>query len=735
MKLIAASFVLVCLAAPRAIQAQTVIDFEDLSAGAIVNTQYAAKGVVFPFSAFLYQDPHAHSGTHALRLASLATEFPPGPLVIEFTAGQRSVKFFARVTTGTVPVQGTATAFNAAGAVVATDGPKPVQPDSYNTSFVLTSAQAAIVKVELNMAQMEFEAIDDLTFTGKKGTLPNTAPVVKITSPANGAELNSQNALLTGTITGASLLPNPVATMDIPGPPGAPPPPFTFSLPMTGSGNVHNFSWSGGTGLGPQTLTVKATNIAGLTGTASVKFDYLPQAIKDRFQNEGGAAKFGSFVYGIGGGLGCTIAIYQQGAIFYLNSNTFLALGTMFAKWQEANGKARSDLRCATSEETPLNGFAGATRQDFQRGRLYSSGGQGFYVPPVFADAIDKLGGEVATGIPISDPANLPPTPVWNFQRFQRADNTTLASTLEIWGSPPVLYVQRQGGDLTDLQRAGLSLTPTTATLELSFQCSGPDGPCSITPPMPTEPFPGTDAARICFFGVYPDFWVREWEPVADDQTLTSLSGFVKNANPSPADNPLSHTNHGDIPFPSDFLVDTLPLTPFRNILSQPNTRMEVEYEEAYARALEAGWGWPIAGDLLFVAGRWVVDCGHNDHANYHSEIHPAAVLIFSKTTQHLGRPATDTILWANGYYSGAPLDFVVEAPPKPSPDANLVLEKPTDLSAALGLTLQLSWDAHAVKGHFEAPRRQMAIDSATGQMFWQDSRGYQGEWLLYWDK
>lgn len=728
--IVSVSWVLFCWTACRPMAAQTLINFEDLSVGTLVTTQYAAKGVVFSSGAYLFEDSHAHSGTHVLRVDSPATEFPSGPLTMEFTAGQRNVKFFASVTGVTTPYEGTAQAFDSSGAVIATDGPKAVQPNSYTTSFVLTSARSAIIKVQLEMAKVVFEAIDDLSFVGPTGTLPKTAPVVKITSPASGEELTSQNALLTGTITGEALLPNPWVVMDSPRPPGSTAPPFTFTVPLTGTGSTHSFSWSGGVGIGPQTLTVTATNIAGMTGTASVDYTYLPVPIQNRFSQAGGAGQFGQFSFGLGGGSGCTVAVYQQGAIFYLNNMTYVALGAMFSRWLQTEGQPRGDLLCATSEETSVAGYPGTTRQDFQQGRLYSSGGRALYVPPVFANAVDKLGAEVATGVPVSEPANLPPVPVWNFQRFQRADNVSLPSTLEVSGSPAVLYVQRQGGDLSDLHSAGVPLTQATATIEWQFQCSGPDGPCNVVPPVSAPPFqdPGD---LICDNTTYPR--IREWEPIINDQLLTDGGGYVKSSTPSNLDNPFSHEYHGGPPtFPSDWRIHLWPIVPYGNLLAAGKTDMEVEYEDYYAHAMEAGWGWPVEGDLLFVAGRWVVDCGHSD---YHTEIHPPSVVIFARTIEHGGRPATVAFIWANGFYSGAPVDFVIEAPPRTAPDANLVLEKPTDDTAALGLSVQFSWNAHAISGHFSAPLRQMSIDSGNGEMFWQYLRGYEGEWILYWDK
>ena len=722
------------LIANPVLHGQTTINFEDLSVGTIVTTQYASKGVVFSLGGFtggyLFEDAHAHSGTHVLRAGGPGTEFPVGALTIQFTSGQRSAKFFASGPGADGPFQGTAQAFDAAGTVIATDGPKTVQPNDYTTSFNLTSTLPEIVKVVFSVDGFVFQTIDDLTFAGAAVVLPKVPPVVKITSPANGALLTSQNLALAGTVTGKSIFLNPWVTIQTPQPPGSTGLPFTFDVPLSGAGETRTFSWSGGVGLGSQTVTVVAANVAGLKGQASASFDYLPAAITTRFQQAGGSATFGAFSFGTGGGLGCTIAVYQKGAIFYLNNTTYIALGNIFSKWLQTRGQPRRDLQCATSEEAAVTGYTGATRQNFQNGRLYSTGGNVFYVSPVFANTIDTLGGETATGLPTSDPPLLTPTPVWNFQRFQRADNISLPSTLEISGSPPVLYIQRQGGDLTDLQKAGLPLAQSTATLESQFACSGPDGPCNVA--LPVAPPTLSNAAALCGNTTYP-LGPREWVAVTNDQALTFATGFVLESHPSGLDNPLSHEFYGGPPdFQSDWDLKLLPLVPFQFTVPTGNPDLKSEYEEYYAHALEAGWGWPLVGDLLSVSGRWIIDCGHSD---YHTELHPPAAIIFARTIQHLGRPATDAVIWVTGFYSGAPITLVVEAPPKSAPNAALVLEKPTDATAGLGLNLQVVWNPHSVSAEFSALLRQMAVDSATGEMHWQDLRGYQGEWILYWDQ
>src|SRR5450759_4917641 len=72
--------------------------------------------------------------------------------------------------------------------------------------------------------------------------------------------------------------------------------------------------------------------------------------------------------------------------------------------------------------------------------------------------------------------------------------------------------------------------------------------------------------------------------------------------------------------FPADWQIYVRPLAPFGNLTTEDQTYLEMEFEAYYAGYFFAGWGWPIAGDLIFTNGRWIMDCGHEP---YKAEIHP----------------------------------------------------------------------------------------------------------------
>jgi hypothetical protein len=158
---------LALFSASAAMAAPTVLNFEDIAAGTSITTQYSQHGVLFQ-NHFLGTDPAAPSGTRVLRTANPADEiFTPIPLVMTFTsAAQSRVKLLA--TSGNIALNGTLIAFDAAGNVVAQDGPKPVAANAFTTRFEVTDPDAtpSITRAELRLENGIHFAIDDLVFEG-----------------------------------------------------------------------------------------------------------------------------------------------------------------------------------------------------------------------------------------------------------------------------------------------------------------------------------------------------------------------------------------------------------------------------------------------------------------------------------------------------------------------------------------------------------------------------------------
>ena len=159
---------------------------------------------------------------------------------------------------------------------------------------------------------------------------------------------------------------------------------------------------------------------------------------------------------------------------------------------------------------------------------------------------------------------------------------------------------------------------------------------------------------------------------------------------------------------------------------------MELEYEAYYANHAHVFMDWPLVGDLFAAAGRWIIDCGHRPRR---TELHPVFMYSKMKAEQFQGHLATRADVWVNGWWPGDPIDFDIFPPPRPSPDATLVLNKPVDADAAFNVSLTYSLQpesANHVHVQFTAPIRQNEVTDA-GEMRFQSGRGYEGQWYIYW--
>ena len=157
-----------------ALEAATILDFEDLAGGATITRQYAQRGVVFR-SAYLAVDPAARSGTRVLRAVSPATEvFTPVALEMVFVRSQSRIRLFAS-SAGT-PRNGTLKVFGQGGVAVGQDGPRMVAADRYSTLFEVSLPTPLIRRAELHLDGAAHFAIDDLEFD----IAPGRAPLVRV---------------------------------------------------------------------------------------------------------------------------------------------------------------------------------------------------------------------------------------------------------------------------------------------------------------------------------------------------------------------------------------------------------------------------------------------------------------------------------------------------------------------------------------------------------------------------
>jgi hypothetical protein len=603
-----------------AMAAKTVLNFEDIPAPATITTQYASRGALFQ-QAYLDNDPAAHSGKQVLRSVSPNSEiFTPKPFVMSFTSPQARVKLFAGSQFATL--NGTLRGFGSGGNVVATDGPRSVPQNTFTTIFEVKAVPAKIVRVEFQLEGTAFESIDDLEFEGEQASPPpNQPPVVKITSPPNGLDTDVSAFDIAGTVTGDGLISPVKLTVTWLRPPEqATAPPFGSDLTLTGSGTIRQFSLPGGFNnapLGPITATITAENTGALKGTASNTFTNLPLAIRNRFTAEGGAAVLGAFRFGVVDfatapatptpkPTSCKVAVYEKAAISLGDAGvTRLIRGDILTKWLSLRAAFNAQgMGCPRNDEGDALG--GARVQSFERGRIYAklppvvsthpfgterSNARPLgipplataYVPAVFVDAIDKRGGEGDVGLPLADPTDSAgPMQTWLFQRFVKPNEPDLLpSTLEIRGSPPRLWMERQAG--TWLENVGeekkgietntFQRTPfdrarhkSGATLWESFSCTDNQGPHNLGPctvgPEPRDgalskdfPPPNISNAGDIICGGHTLYYTLatgtldgppEWQDIRGEYVVTPVFGVITKGFVDDIDNALTHETHND---------------------------------------------------------------------------------------------------------------------------------------------------------------------------------------------
>jgi hypothetical protein len=670
--------------------AQTVLDFEDpdIPTLATIDAQYGPRGVIFQHAS-LETDPAAHSPTRVLRNVGTGGEvFSVFPMVIQFTSPQTRVKLFAD--SQGAALNGTLTAFDASGTVVATDGPRLVAQDVFTTPFEVIVATASITRVELQLDNSSFVAIDDLEFEGEGPPPPPPQPVVHIIQPLNGINVDIPGDIpkldISGTVTGNGLLSYVTVTMAFGRPPeSATLPPLTLELNLIGIGTTRQFSLPDGMSgvpLGPITITATAQNFAAQTGTDSVTFTNLPIAVRNRFISDGGTATYGDFQYGILGA--CSIAVYQNGAIAGRSGGAMAIKGDIFTKWLSLRGPFNETgwFGCPINEEGDT-AVGGARSQPFDRGRIYAhlpnvTSPGAFYVPTVFTNAIDLRGGDAGIGLPLADPSDSAGVmQTWLFQQFGRPVNpdNLLPSTMEIRGTPPTLWMERQGGSWMGDQPgigSAMNLSPfdidrhkSGATLWESFPCGDGNnlGPCPVAP-EPSFPPPNLDDAGTLFCGgnTYTPGLSSppEWQKgPSGDFVALPVFGAITSAHMGGIDNGLTHETHnGNCPYlglglaigavlvggvpalggyvaaeeygltcESDFEFFVRPIGSITkpigvaSLFGHSNTdNIKTEYEVAYASAAHNFLGAPSVGDLVHMTGRWIVDCGHE---TFKSELHP----------------------------------------------------------------------------------------------------------------
>ncbi len=693
--------------------AQT-ITFEEVAVSSpppAIGVRYSNQGVLLPKTSRIIQLPQYHfvgkarSPSHVLISADFADEFDPRPLDMLLTQAVQSVIVYVGMPgyTWQVPVEIQLTAFDSQGNQVDSARVTVMGPTDVGAGLRVTAPQMAhiISKIRVEATQSDaspFEFIDDLTFKAESPPpiLATEPPQVYISSPTASSTTTDGQLSLSGKIIGTGLFPEyappevtilfpiepgsgtPTGHLELelnkdlfwlpPGPPGAPG--LSFSVPLQL------------THLGKNTLTVMASNAAG-SGSAQTSIYFLPANIEAEFTKRGGYSTFGGFKWSDKRN-GCLVAIYQKGAIFSSPAGTYSSIGKIFKKWKTV----KTVLMCAVG---PHKSLSSGVSQDFAGGRVYSGSPGTYYVIEPFVDAIDRLDFVTRFGMPVSDPVKqqliLRPL-LW--QKFRRSyDGVPLISTMEVTDNPLTLWVANP--DVEGAQRAGVQkITERIPTAWRSFKCNQPGEPCvGLGPPKSTMGLWYSKLKNACGFGHYPFWGTPAWPLLSAPMTIVPFSGNVKSSALSNDDAPWNHDCSTGLFGGVDWIIRAVPDPGFEHLLGgdgsdisegrviHPNYRqeiLEIEYEYCLV-------GFPPPsnqgahfqpGDRVYVAGRWISDCGCHPWTScsspYRSEIHPPAIMMDIFTEQRLGQPATiGEIIYLDWWYPGQMVDLDIFPPPRPN--------------------------------------------------------------------
>jgi hypothetical protein len=213
-----------------------------------------------------------------------------------------------------------------------------------------------------------------------------------------------------------------------------------------------------------------------------------------------------------------------------------------------------------------------------------------------------------------------------------------------------------------------------------------------------------------------------EWVPVRDNFIPAPIWGVLFEAKHASGDNPFTHRQWFQpcpvpvveelVPWvillgptallivealrsesicPADWDLKIRPLPGFRSMQAVNRDMVQVEFEREDWGALAGAYGDPVPGELIFAAGRYVVDCGHRP---FKTEIHPPFVYTAVTMVTHDGRPATQADIWVTKFFPGGDspteaVEFDIFPPPRPSPQALLGARTPGDQDAAVKVTFK----------------------------------------------
>jgi hypothetical protein len=729
--------------------ATQTITFDEPPVDTKLSVRYANLGVVIrspgpellslPSGLFPHSNPY--SGPNVLISLAHEKEHDPDPLILEFTYKQEIVSFFTGISWESTGTPISLRAFDENGQVVASDTATIVGPSNIDHKMEVNVQPHGpiITKIEIKAEGAEgFEVIDDLTLLTEESPPPpaEEPPQVVIDHPPNNDQIPDGAIVLAGHIYGDGLFPEPDQA----------PPTYTITFPTNpqtaGVSPVQQPLILGGTLQGmppydqllfvaPLKLTdfginiirVEAYNAAG-TGSDEVNITYLPDDIDNEYSKSPSA--FGQLIWGTTVGK-CTVAIYQLGAIFTTSGMTIPVTGDIYLKWQSLTtpSKPLGRLGCPRDKEKMIAISPGAVAQDFEGGRIYCNPVQKacYYVVEPFVSAIDELDFTSKFGLPVTDPAeqtvsHLPK--LW--QKFARnVANAVFVSSMEVTDNPLQLWVATP--DLDGAQRVGLALTDVSGripTVWRSFTCTAMGMPCNVLAATAVPKTPYASLASACnnkyFYGPLPEILTvltgpaaaalvansnsSQWGPILKGKQITPFTGTVQASYLSNEDYWGNHECSGFLALQGvDWLIDVVPEVGHEHLLGDSDKKLIIEYEWCLAPyPYSKEMGSPLTkkppliktGDRMFLAGRWISDCGCHPFATcdegYHAEIHPPAVMINMYTGHEFGNPITvGDLIYFDWWYPGESVQVDIFPPPRPEADAELAVGIPvweTDMTA-----------------------------------------------------
>ena len=581
-----------------------------------------------------------------------------------------------------------------------------------------------------------FEFIDDIVFKSEIPPPPQAKEPPKVTiEKPTASETNYPDILVSGKIYGKGIFPE------------FNPPKIKISWPIsptaTASGYVYwseyplnlgqhlfwilpnqslSFSFPFKlTYFGKNNITVWASNALGKA--KDQKFiTYFPLAIKNEYKTKGGASRYGKFIWGTTI-KNCMFAIYQNGAILHSSAGTYSCFGKIFQKWSNMiTNIGFSALGCALSDEKKV---PGGTYQDFVYGRIYSGSKGAFFVVDPFIYAMDQLNFVKDYGLPVTDTVFQSSKgyilPV-QWQKFERTIGThTFVSAMEITEDPKTkqktLWIATP--DFEGAKRVGLKEKEFTSRLPFvwrSFKCFTTGGvlTCSVGKPKATKKLAYSALRKACNDSNYPFGSAPAWVSLAPKKIIPYL-GNITSSGLSSEDHGACHSCDlwglgGGLFDGVDFCIHVVPDPEYEHRLRETlgaskhvagpfvQSDLEVEYEYCVVgfpppkdysdMSKGAKPGTLVKGDKMYLAGRWISDCGcHPSFPKapiqycknpYKTEIHPPAMMINMYTGQELGKVATiGELVYFDWWYPGEKVEMDIFPPPRPTPNAMLSYSVP----------------------------------------------------------